>query len=147
MEGRPRWPAGNLQSTLDFRDLLQAKAAPSGPVVAVLSGRGTQMGRRQSPSCRKHVCQSAFHMLGPVGHTHEDAVVSLSLPADACEPSGRSWTVRSEACCFRMVKPLCSGSQAAHAMRGRTREDAGGSVASLLRFKLRYIAFPKGKCP
>ncbi|CAE7202350.1 YGR125W [Symbiodinium natans] len=70
LEGRPRWPAGNLQSTLDFRDLLQAKAAPNGPVVAVLSG-----------------------------HTHEDASVLLRPPAETaetCEPWGRSWTVRSE---------------------------------------------------
>ncbi|CAJ1397185.1 unnamed protein product [Effrenium voratum] len=48
VEDRPRWPSGNLQSTLDFRELIQAHAAP-GPIVALLSG-----------------------------HTHEDAAVALS---------------------------------------------------------------------
>ncbi|CAE7242643.1 YGR125W [Symbiodinium pilosum] len=47
-------------------DLLQKKAAPAGPVVAVLAG-----------------------------HTHEDASAFLQ-PAESCEPWGRSWTVRSE---------------------------------------------------
>ena len=66
VEDRPKWPATNLRSTLDFRELLQASAAPRGPVVAVLAG-----------------------------HTHEDAAVPLGGCAEDC-PAGLGWTVRSE---------------------------------------------------
>jgi len=70
VESRPKWPAGNLQSTLDFREFLQASAFPRGPVVAVLSG-----------------------------HTHEDAAVPLAgeqTADETCAFSGKTWAVRSE---------------------------------------------------
>lgn len=39
VEGRPKWPAkGNLQSTKDFLELVQQHAAPSGRIVAILTG-------------------------------------------------------------------------------------------------------------
>merc|ERR1712115_573172 len=39
VEGRPRWPeAGNLPSTQDFLKLVQENAAPSGNIVAMLTG-------------------------------------------------------------------------------------------------------------
>mmetsp|Transcript_26851 Transcript_26851/g.32688 ORF Transcript_26851/g.32688 Transcript_26851/m.32688 type:complete len:361 (+) Transcript_26851:2-1084(+) len=74
VEDRPRWPSGNQQSTLDFRELLQTHAAPKGPIVAVLSG-----------------------------HTHEDAAVALveaaeedACPAGDAASCGNTWTVHSE---------------------------------------------------
>jgi len=38
VEGRPRWPATNLKSTHEFIELVQSHSAPSGRLVALLTG-------------------------------------------------------------------------------------------------------------
>lgn len=38
LEARPRWPQGNLPSTLEFLELVRGHAAPEGRIVALLSG-------------------------------------------------------------------------------------------------------------
>ncbi|CAJ1422957.1 unnamed protein product, partial [Effrenium voratum] len=38
VEGRPRWPATNLKSTREFIELVQSHSAPSGRLVALLTG-------------------------------------------------------------------------------------------------------------
>jgi len=38
LEGRPRWPAGNLPSTQAFLELVREHAAPAGRIVAMLTG-------------------------------------------------------------------------------------------------------------
>ncbi|CAK8990252.1 Putative vacuolar membrane protein, partial [Durusdinium trenchii] len=67
VEDRPRWPPANRPSTLAFRELLRAHAAPMGPIAALLSG-----------------------------HTHEEAAVALGeSDSESCTATSACWTVES----------------------------------------------------
>eukprot|EP00931_Biecheleriopsis_adriatica_P089727 TRINITY_DN63814_c0_g1_i1.p1 TRINITY_DN63814_c0_g1~~TRINITY_DN63814_c0_g1_i1.p1 ORF type:complete len:373 (+),score=41.38 TRINITY_DN63814_c0_g1_i1:23-1141(+) len=71
LEGRPKWPTGNLPSTTAFKELMQSHASPQGQIVAILTG-----------------------------HTHSDAAVALGASsADSTCVAGencRTFEVESE---------------------------------------------------